>query len=272
MAPLAIAAGMTSCGLVLGLDDFKDAPRAGAGGGGAGGESDSSSGAGGCAHGDRDCVGDTPRQCADGEWVHQRPCSEKTPVCAKGRCVPCTEGQRGCAGHRPRRCEGGAWVEEAACATPFPGCRDGACVPTSCQGGDAPGTGVSCGADGDEDCCAADVVPGGTFYRSKMRATQLPSATSGWTDTRPIGRFGPRRDVARTGGRRLARRTTRSEERCGWGRLYPGCRHARAHHCPVTRGGSERGAYAGITGAPLRSRTLYHLEAGLSRRLQSEDL
>jgi hypothetical protein len=31
MAPLAIAAGMTSCGLVLGLDDFKDAPRASAG-------------------------------------------------------------------------------------------------------------------------------------------------------------------------------------------------------------------------------------------------
>ncbi|WP_437604243.1 formylglycine-generating enzyme family protein [Sorangium sp. So ce590] len=165
MALTCVAAAQVSCGLLLGLDDFEDAPRASAGGTGAGGESSGSSGAPGCAHGARDCVGDTPRQCADGEWVHQRPCSGEAPVCAQGGCVPCTEGERGCAGNRPQRCEGGAWIEQAACVTPLPGCRDGQCVPTSCQFGEAPGTGIDCGADGRTDCCAMDVVPGGTFYR-----------------------------------------------------------------------------------------------------------
>ncbi|WP_437871236.1 SUMF1/EgtB/PvdO family nonheme iron enzyme [Sorangium sp. So ce363] len=205
---------MTSCGLVLGLDDFKDAPRAGAGGGGAGGDSASSSGAGGCAHDERDCVGDTPRQCADGEWVHQRPCSGETRVCAKGRCVPCTEGERGCAGDKPRRCEGGAWVEEAPCARPFPGCRDGVCVPTSCQGGDAPGTGLSCGPDGDDDCCAADVVPGGTFDRSNDES--YPATVSDFRLDRyevTVGRF--RAFVAALKGTRRPPPALRAGERPG---------------------------------------------------------
>jgi hypothetical protein len=130
MALTAMTAGQVSCSLLLGLDDFRDAPSASAGGGGDGGASSdgnggASSGAEGCTHGERDCVGDTPRQCADREWIPQRPCSQEAPVCTGGRCVPCSEGERGCAGNRPRRCEGGAWVEEAACAAPFPGVPTG---------------------------------------------------------------------------------------------------------------------------------------------------
>ncbi|XXV08852.1 SUMF1/EgtB/PvdO family nonheme iron enzyme [Sorangium sp. So ce1335] len=182
----------TAWGSPNAYDDFEDAPRSSAGGAGAGGESGSisSSSTGGCANGDRDCVGDTPRQCADGEWVHQRPCSGEEPVCAGGRCVPCTEGERGCAGNTPLRCEGGAWIEEAACATPFPGCRGGACVPTSCQGGEAAGTGVNCGASRDNDCCATDVVPGGTFYRSNNES--YPATVSDFRLDRyevTVGRF-----------------------------------------------------------------------------------
>ncbi|AUX21677.1 uncharacterized protein SOCEGT47_021640 [Sorangium cellulosum] len=59
---------------------------------------------------------------------------------------------------------------------PSPGCRQGACVPTSCQGGEADGVGMSCGVTGDQDCCAADVVPGGTFYRSND--TRYPATIS----------------------------------------------------------------------------------------------
>lgn len=180
----------TGCGLLLGLDDFENAPAAHGGsasggsassggvsggdasGGGASGTGSASgggsasSGAGRCADAERDCVGDTPRQCADGEWVQQRPCSGDAPVCLRGRCVPCAEGDRGCAGNKPLRCEQGAWVEEAACAAPFPGCRRGQCVPTSCEGDGGPEAGLSCGADGKQDCCASELVPGGTFYRS----------------------------------------------------------------------------------------------------------
>ncbi|WP_437908844.1 SUMF1/EgtB/PvdO family nonheme iron enzyme [Sorangium sp. So ce327] len=64
------------------------------------------------------------------------------------------------------------------------------CVPTSCQGGDAPGTGVSCGPDGDADCCAADVVPGGTFYRSNDES--YPATVSDFRLDRyevTVGRF-----------------------------------------------------------------------------------
>ncbi|AKT39756.1 uncharacterized protein CMC5_039070 [Chondromyces crocatus] len=161
---LALALGGASCGWVLGLDEFVDAAA-----GGAGGEAPTSSttsgGAQRCSQGARDCVGNTPRECADDVWVTQAPCSGGAPVCAGGACVVCVEEQRGCDGNRPRRCEEGAWVLETTCADPEPGCHEGTCVPASCAGG-GPGAGTNCGLEGDRDCCASALVPGGKFNRS----------------------------------------------------------------------------------------------------------
>jgi len=154
---LAFGAGSAGCGLLLGLDEFVDAPP-GSSAGGAGGGGD-------CADGARDCVGDAPRECADGAWVAQAPCDGAAPVCAAGQCVPCMEDERSCADSTPQRCEGGAWIAEAPCSGSTPGCREGACVPASCASGD-PGAGPSCGPKGDQDCCASALVPGGTFNRS----------------------------------------------------------------------------------------------------------
>jgi formylglycine-generating enzyme required for sulfatase activity len=68
--------------------------------------------------------------------------------CGGPDCAPCADGQ-GCSSGAD--CQGGA-------------CQSGACqTPPSCTGG--AGADTTCGLFADTPCCAAEVVPGGTYHR-----------------------------------------------------------------------------------------------------------
>ncbi|WP_437502151.1 formylglycine-generating enzyme family protein [Sorangium sp. So ce1099] len=75
----------------------------------------------------------------------------------------CVTDERRCADNNPQRCDDrGDWNDEAPCPARAPVCSGGACTtPPSCAG-----LVPTCGPAGDESCCAATELPGGTFRRS----------------------------------------------------------------------------------------------------------
>jgi sulfatase modifying factor 1 len=96
-----------------------------------------------------------------GNWVPAMPCPY---VCMPGLgCTGvCHPGERQCDGLVPQTCDdSGQWQSDIPCGGATPVCSGGRCVVPSCDG--LPAT---CGASGNDSCCASTVVPGGTYNRS----------------------------------------------------------------------------------------------------------
>lgn len=156
-------------------------PSAGAGSGGEGGEPHVVS--------PKDCVpeamrcdGLTPKVCDGlGSWrqneaeapgecavaCHEGRCVECLPE--QTRCTACADGDAGCNPNQPQTCEDGTWKSKDPACKHF--CDGGECVtPPSCDPVHAART--TCASN--TSCCAARVVPGGTFTRSFDATEDFP--------------------------------------------------------------------------------------------------
>jgi formylglycine-generating enzyme required for sulfatase activity len=114
-----------------------------------------------CKPGAKDCQGTVPRSCdATGHWQSGTACPF---VCSAGACTGvCKPGATQCSGNLLQTCSSsGQWNAGTACSASKPACSAGQCVTPSCVGLPS-----NCGKSGDQSCCAAPVVPGGTFKRS----------------------------------------------------------------------------------------------------------
>lgn len=120
-----------------------------------------------------ECAPDEPKQCADttvrkcekGNWVADTVCPY---LCVAGACSgDCKPGTKRCSGNTPQECDAiGTWQDAGLCTTTEPRCEAGTCVlPPSCLS--LPNT---CGAAGNESCCAVGAVVGGTYNRSNDAA------------------------------------------------------------------------------------------------------
>jgi sulfatase modifying factor 1 len=119
-----------------------------------------------CWPGDIQCAGNTPQTCdAAGAWKDDPTCVGQT--CVNGNCVGnCAPQEKACVGNQPQSCDPtGEWQVEPACSVGTPICAEGACVGPSCV--NLPET---CGAGGNESCCAGAVAAGGMFNRSNFAA------------------------------------------------------------------------------------------------------
>ncbi len=117
----------------------------------------------GCIEGTVECAGNALRTCqASGDWNQGEDCGNSGRTCLDGACIgECKfDVDRRCNGNRPEICnEKGQYVKaEEDCATK---CDNGACVRPSCLN-----LAKTCGALGQEDCCATEWVEGGTYHRS----------------------------------------------------------------------------------------------------------
>lgn len=115
-----------------------------------------------CAPGQNSCLDNAPLSCGPtGDWLFGLPCVDQT--CVQGTCDGiCAPGQKQCAGSVPQSCgPNGMWQDEPACEGATPACVEGICMGPQCAG--LPST---CGLAGNENCCANNVVAGGTFDRS----------------------------------------------------------------------------------------------------------
>ena len=123
-------------------------------------------GAGACAPGSVRCdpLTAVPQNCASGAWQSGSACTNNTPVCLNGACVACSPNSipTTCMGDVPQRCDfSGQWVAGSIpCEESGRLCLSGSCVsvPRSCGG-----LASNCGPNGDDSCCRAFAVPGGTF-------------------------------------------------------------------------------------------------------------
>jgi len=90
------------------------------------------------------------------------PCQNGMFCNGTGVCGVCIPGSKQCVGVIPQTCNAsGQWESAAACTGAAPTCVAGKCIGPRCAG--LPST---CGPNADEDCCAAPLVPGGSFKRN----------------------------------------------------------------------------------------------------------
>lgn len=114
-----------------------------------------------CAPDQKKCNGNTIQGCMDGKWVDAETCAFG---CGDGMCSgECAPGTLGCKGNMRQTCNAAAfWEDVAECTDPGMYCVKGGCeMPTSCQTIPA-----NCGPAGNQNCCLAPTVPGGTFART----------------------------------------------------------------------------------------------------------
>lgn len=117
-----------------------------------------------CEAGAAECDGLVPRTCdANGQWQAGNAC---TYVCSGGACTGvCHPGLTKCEGNLLQTCtSSGQWNAGTACSGATPLCKAGQCV--SDFGPSCSSLASTCGKNGDQPCCAATVVPAGTFKRS----------------------------------------------------------------------------------------------------------
>lgn len=115
-----------------------------------------------CTPGAVQCDGANLESCPSGTWI-STPCQAPTPACENGACVVCVNGSGRCTASGPELCTAHAWVPQGAC-TAGTICQSGHCVtPPSCVG-----LAADCGSTGDQNCCATELVPGGTYYHDNL--------------------------------------------------------------------------------------------------------
>jgi Beta-propeller repeat len=149
--------GLSGCGTLLGLDDYRVALAPDAGGLGEcapppEGLSRAPEGieqvacpAQGCQGGELSCDGLTPRVCSEGRWVPRASCDLG---CVEGRCTECSGGQR-CRDGGIEACLGGFWQHSTTCAVL---CEDGACLDSCTEGR------TQCNAERLQRCQGGDYV------------------------------------------------------------------------------------------------------------------
>lgn len=156
--------------------------------------------AGSCAPGDRDCNGNTPRQCNDsGSWVAETACNATTPCQGEGVCQSCPTGYYASNGACVpwTTCNPGQFVQtqgtptanrvcsncptgyfstttNATSCTPWTNCNDAGGVQTTAGSAIADrvctpfpscnGLTNNCGAAADESCCNTQPVTGESGY------------------------------------------------------------------------------------------------------------
>ncbi|WP_438035821.1 formylglycine-generating enzyme family protein [Sorangium sp. So ce204] len=210
-AAWALTAG--GCATLAGLEDSYRVPEGGSGGSGTGGEggggagsgagsgtggeggggtgSGAGSGTGGEGGGGTGSGAGTGGRGGDGGGAQCTPGGTECDgqACVEGTCIgECRPEVVRCWGNRPQRCdERGQWEDAAPCPEAAPLCSRGTCrtTPPSCVG-----MATTCGPAGDEDCCASEAVPGGTFNRDNHPA--YPATVSGFSLDRfevTVGRF-----------------------------------------------------------------------------------
>jgi sulfatase modifying factor 1 len=112
------------------------------------------------------CSNNTPQYCdASGAW-HNSGVACTKQACVDGTCIGvCAPGASHCSGSQPQICDAnGAWQNNGAdCAGSTPLCSAGTCQNA---GPSCAGLANTCGPTGDANCCAANVVTGGTYNRS----------------------------------------------------------------------------------------------------------
>ncbi|WP_049876401.1 MULTISPECIES: formylglycine-generating enzyme family protein [Sorangium] len=94
--------------------------------------------------------------------------------------------ERRCLNNTPQQCFNGGWESSPPCGGTAPVCVAGTCVSRPSCGG----LSVTCGPKGDESCCTAWPVPGGTFNRDNNPA--FPATVDGFEMDRfevTVGRF-----------------------------------------------------------------------------------
>ncbi len=143
-----------------------------------------------CVPGGGDCMGKIPLLCdAVGAWQAGASC---LLGCNAGKCAGvCAPGSTRCAANSPEACDAaGIWQAQPPCPLGLPACVAGACsAAPSCLSG-AAGAGDTCGPQGDENCCASPLVPGGTFNR--IQNASFPATVSDFRMDRfeiTVGRF-----------------------------------------------------------------------------------
>ena len=138
-----------------------------------------------CAPDQKQCNGTTAQTCMDGKWTDSETCPF---ACGDGKCGgECVPDSLGCKGNMRQTCEASSfWKDIAECTDPGTYCVKGACeMPTSCVSLPA-----NCGAAGNENCCLATTIPGGTYNRTND--PQFPATVSTYRLDRfevTVGRF-----------------------------------------------------------------------------------
>lgn len=120
--------------------------------------------AGGCVPGETACSGNSVLTCtASGQWPSTAaPCTAS--ACVAGGCVGvCEPGSKKCSGTMPQLCDaGGAWHDASPCDA-LSVCSMGSCVSIpSCAN-----LATNCGSAANQSCCAAALVPGGSFMMGR---------------------------------------------------------------------------------------------------------
>ncbi|MCU1277476.1 MAG: hypothetical protein JWM53_1022 [bacterium] len=114
------------------------------------------------------------------------PCGSGGICNGSGVCAICTPTAKRCSGNIQQTCDAtGQWHNGTICTYPTPVCSAATCVgPPSCSG-----LATTCGAASDQDCCAASMVPSGTFARSYDGLTFTDSSQTASVSNFVLGQF-----------------------------------------------------------------------------------
>jgi sulfatase modifying factor 1 len=93
-------------------------------------------------------------------------CGDTAPNCFGSDVQQCCESS----GVGRATCQNGQWICSGVALAP--GCNGNSCLPPSPPPPSCVGLAATCGPNGDQDCCASNVVPGGSFYRSYDGVTE----------------------------------------------------------------------------------------------------
>ncbi len=138
-----------------------------------------------CAPAQKQCNGLQVQGCADGSWSDVEACPF---ACGDGACSgECVPGAIGCNGNMRQTCTPASfWKDETECTAAGTYCVAGDCkLPASCES-----LANNCGPSGNESCCLATSIAGGTYNR--INDSTFPATVSNYRLDRfevTVGRF-----------------------------------------------------------------------------------